>query len=103
MSGNDAPPASRADPPGLDNASEITLPSPQEIQELAQRKLESPTEEKRSQLRNVVMRSMSEEQRQQAAAIKKDPLIQYIYQQARQDIMSRNLPGQVEIRQQLRQ
>jgi cation transport regulator ChaB len=46
---------------------------------------------------------MSEKQCQQAAATKMDPLIQFIFQQARQDIMSRNLPEQVNIRQQLQE
>jgi rRNA maturation endonuclease Nob1 len=103
MSSKGASPAGKNNPPDLDNTSEVTLPSPHEIQEVAQRKLASLTEEKRAQLRVAVMRTMSEEQRQQAAATKKDPLIQYILQQARQDIMSRNLPGQVDIRQQLQE
>lgn len=103
MTGREGTPSTTTDPPGPENSSKITAPSPQEIQEVAQRKLASLTEEQQVQLRNVVMRTMSEEQRQQAAATKKDPLIQYIVQQARQDIMSRNLPGQIDIRQQLQE
>lgn len=103
MSSKGASPAGKTNPPDLDNTSEVALPSPQEIQEVAQCKLASLTEEQRAQIRNVVMRTMSEEQRQQATATKKDPLIQYVLQQARQDIMSRNLPAQVDIRQQLQE
>jgi len=85
----------------MDNASETTPPSPQEIQEVAQRILVSLTEEKRSQLRNSVMRTMSEEQRRQATATNKDPLIQYIVQKAREESMNRNVSGQVDTQQRL--
>lgn len=81
--------SSTGDPPGSDSSSENASPTPQEIRETAQRMLVSLTEEQQIRLRNGVMRTMSEKQRQQASATKKDPLIQFIYQKARQDIMNR--------------
>ena len=75
--------------------SQMQQPTPQEINETAQRMLASLTEEKKAQLRNGVMRSMNEQQRQQASATKKDPLIQFIYQKARQDVMNRRASGQM--------
>ena len=44
---------------------------------------------------------MSEEQRRQATATNKDPLIQYIVHKAREEIMNRNVSGQVDTQQQL--
>ena len=49
---------------------QMQQPTPQEISETAQRMLASLTEEKKAQLRNGVMRSMNEQQRQQASATK---------------------------------
>jgi hypothetical protein len=106
MSSRGAVPLSTTNPPGPDNASEVTPPSPQEISEVAQRILASLTEEKRTHIRNAVMRSMNEEQRRQATATNKDALMSFIYQKAQSEIMNRDLPGKVDIndiRQQLQQ
>jgi hypothetical protein len=65
--------------------------------------LVSLTEEQQVRLRNGVMRTMSEEQRQQASATKMDRLIQFIYQKAKQDIMNRKAMGQIDSKQQQQQ
>jgi hypothetical protein len=106
MSSRNAVPPSTANPPGPDNTNETTPPSPQEISEVAQRILASLTEEKRTHIRNAVMRTMSEEQRLQATATNKDPLMQFIFHKAQSEILNRDLPGRVDIidiRQQLRE
>jgi hypothetical protein len=85
------PSTTTVDPAGSVNTNEIVPPSdpsPGEIQEVAQRILASLTEEKRNQIRTAVMRSMNEEQRRQAAATMKDPLIQFVSHKARSDIMN---------------
>lgn len=95
-----------ADPSGPANTNEIappSEPSPGEIQESAQRILASLSEEKRSRLRDAVMITMTEEQRRQAAATKKDPLMQFIFQKARSDIMNGTTSAQIGVRQQQQQ
>ena len=75
-------------------------PSPQEIQEVAQRILVSLTEEKRSRLRDAIMSTMTEEQLRRAAANKKDPLMQFIFQKARSHIINGALSAEIDVGQQ---
>ena len=80
--------------PNPQQAAPMQQPPAQEIQETAQRIMSTLSEEKRAQLRNGVIRSMTEQQRQQASATKKDPLIQYIFSKARQEVMTRRQSAQ---------
>lgn len=80
--------------PNPQQAPPMQQPPAQEIQETAQRMMATLSDEKRAQLRNGVMRSMSEQQRQQASAAKKDPLVSFIFQKARQEVMNRRASAQ---------
>lgn len=62
---------------------------PQELQEVAAKIMASIPDDKKAGLRNNIMRSMSEQDRQQASAAKKDPLINYVFKQARNELMAR--------------
>jgi hypothetical protein len=80
--------------PNPQQAAPMQQPPAQEIQEAAQRMMASLSDEKRAALRNNVMRNMTEQARQQASATKKDPLVQFIFQRARQEVMSRRQSAQ---------
>lgn len=107
MAGRDnTPSTTTVDLAGSVNTNEIVPPSdpsPGEIQEVAQRILASLTEEKRNQIRTAVMRSMNEEQRRQAAATMKDPLIQFVFHKARSDIVNGTKSAQIGVRKQQQQ
>ena len=81
-------------PPNPQQAASMQQPPAAEIQETAQRMMATLSEEKIAQLRNNVMRNMSEQARQQASATKKDPLIGFIFQRARQEVMNRRSSAQ---------
>lgn len=46
------------------------------------------------------MRTMSEHQRRQAAATKNDPLMQFIFQKARSDIINGTVSAEIDVGQQ---
>lgn len=66
-------------------------PTSQEVRETATCLMAALTDEEKTRLRNEAMRSMNEQQRQQATAMNKDPLLQHMMQKVRQDIMSRGI------------
>jgi hypothetical protein len=80
--------------PNPQQPAQMQQPPAQEIQETAQRMMAGLSEEKRAALRNGVMRNMTEQQRQQASATKKDPLVQFVFQKARQEVMARRQAAQ---------
>ena len=65
----------------------LRMPSAVEIFSNAQRMMANLSEKGKAQVREGTLRSMSEEQIQQALARKQDPLFQHIYEQAEQEVM----------------
>lgn len=80
--------------PGPQQGPQMQAPTQQEIQEQSQRMMAALSDDKKNQLRNNVMRNMSEQVRQQMAATGKDPLIGWIFQKARQEVMARKMSAQ---------
>jgi hypothetical protein len=66
----------------------------QEVQEAAQRIMAGLTDEKKVHLRNNVIRNMTEQQRQQASATKRDPLVSFVFTKAKQEVLGRRQSGQ---------
>lgn len=75
--------------PNPQQQAQAQQPTQAELQETAARMMASLSEDKKANIRNGMMRTMNEQQRQQAAAQKKDPLITFVFQRARQEIMAR--------------
>jgi hypothetical protein len=69
-------------------------PHVQEIQDVARRMMATLTDEKKAQLRNGIMRNMTEQQRQESSATKKDPLIGFVFQKATQQVIGRRQSAQ---------
>lgn len=70
-------------------STQMQPPTQPEIQEIAARMMGSLTEDKKTMLRNNVIKSMNEQQRQQVSASKRDPLVQFIMGKAREEALKR--------------
>lgn len=78
------------EPPSLDSLARQQA----EIQKVASRMLGSLTDEKKTQLRAAILRSMTEEQRKMASTARKDPLIAFIFAKAREEVKGSGKPAQ---------